>query len=764
MEPITAAFGLACIAAGGGAGFWLRKADVRLTTVNETSVVLQQAQAAHFTHLNNEVGSLRHQVQELTDLVSALRATNPEMHGAILAHEIIKAFEENNTPDHTLMAHALSAFETLVSHISTEASIGDETLLTTTSASLLGRLLGAFDKQAATASTLGLNPVAAHRLGHASLLLARFDWAETCFGLAYQSSPGNANILEALEHIALLKGDDEVRRHWLEARMTVHPDQPDLLRSHAHLLAKLGDAEAERDVLRLEALGVDTAADRSLLSGLRARAGSRSEALEAIEQALAEDPHQSADWLSYAQLLNEEGEAGKAHQAVERCLELDRQSGEAWALLAELLAPHGNRAKEALKAATHAVALDAGGTNLVFLKSNLQHTTGLTQAAEETLEKALLKDPANAELRARMAGAKLLEGDLQSAQKLLDETPFGIDHALLHVIEGRLHLALGDLARDGTGQTDAILLSEAVSSFEGALKLDRELGVAWLGIARTKRLLKDIEGASEDIARAMRLLPENDPSAAAEAALLAIDQNDLSTASKHADIASVFGNVATVAYVRGNIALRRGLFDEAVEQYTSALESEPTHIRSRLNRCSALMGLNQPRKALDDAQILVDLAPSMMYARFLRAEALMTLGEWAQARDDLEHVLESAPHHHQALTQLASCFMSLERPERAEQPLNEAIRLQPNYAAAWFQRGMLYLEIGRNDNALDDFQAAVRCDGSHLESQKRIAAIHHQAERFDLAEPAWRAVLALDPESDVAPTRIAICEAALLKA
>jgi Tfp pilus assembly protein PilF len=142
----------------------------------------------------------------------------------------------------------------------------------------------------------------------------------------------------------------------------------------------------------------------------------------------------------------------------------------------------------------------------------------------------------------------------------------------------------------------------------------------------------------------------------------------------------------------------------------------------------------------------------------------MTLGEWAKARDDLEHVLESAPHHHQALTQLASCFMSLERPERAEQPLNEAIRLQPNYAAAWFQRGMLYLEIGRNDNALDDFQAAVRCDGSHLESQKRIAAIHHQAERFDLAEPAWRAVLALDPESDVAPTRIAICEAALLKA
>ena len=279
MDPITAAFGLACIAAGGGAGFWLKKADERLTGVSETALVLQQAQAAHFTHLNTEVATLQHQVNEMTDLVSALRATNPEMHGAILAHEIITAFESTQPGDQTPVRQALSALESLVSPISTEASVGDESLLSATSASLLGRLLAAFDGRATTPTELGLNPVAAHKLGHASLLLARFDWAESCFGIAYQSSPGNANILEALEHIALLKGDDEVRRHWLEARMTVHPDQPDLLRSHAHLLAKLGDAEAERDVLRLEALGVDTAADRSLLSGLRARAGSRSEAL-----------------------------------------------------------------------------------------------------------------------------------------------------------------------------------------------------------------------------------------------------------------------------------------------------------------------------------------------------------------------------------------------------------------------------------------------------------------------------------------------------
>ena len=110
-------------------------------------------------------------------------------------------------------------------------------------------------------------------------------------------------------------------------------------------------ARAGRDVLRLEALGLDTAADRSLLSGIRARAGSRSEALEAIEQALAEDPNQAKDWISYAKLLNDEGETSKALDAADRCLELDRQCGEAWALTAQILAPKQNRLKEALKEA-----------------------------------------------------------------------------------------------------------------------------------------------------------------------------------------------------------------------------------------------------------------------------------------------------------------------------------------------------------------------------------------------------------------------------
>jgi tetratricopeptide (TPR) repeat protein len=368
----------------------------------------------------------------------------------------------------------------------------------------------------------------------------------------------------------------------------------------------------------------------------------------------------------------------------------------------------------------------------------------------------------NGELRAKIATRYLLDRRIDDAQRLLDETPIGIDHALLHVVEGRLHLANADRTRDGTGETDSTLLSVAISAFDNALKLNRELGVAWLGLARTNRLLNNIDSAEEAIARAGRLLPEEDPSVAAEAALLALDKGDITTAAQQIDVADIHGQSAVITYVRGNIEARSGHLDRALEYYAKTLKEDPGHIRARLNRCSIYMALDEGRKALDDAEILLDLAPNFILARFKKAEAEMVLGEWSNARADLEIVLEKAPHHHQALTQLASCFIALNRHERAETPLNEALRISQNYAPAWHQRGLLYLEWGRDDNALSDFEAAVKCDSNHLDAHLHIAALHHEAERFDKASAGWRAVLAIDEDHVVARTRLDECEIKLM--
>ena len=759
MSVITILVGSLSIGAAGAVGYWMLNTSRRMVKLLDLQTLLRESQSTHFHHLNRATEDVISEVQSVQSTMNALRSIHPEIDASLAAHTFLLEHEQNPTTviDAAEVCHVLR----LLAQHQTTTSV-DTPSLTTSHESMLRRLLAVLDQHGLDMMALHLDADTAHRLGLAALHIQNYEWAERALNVAYQLSPGHASVLEGLEHIAQLRGDDALHRHWLEARMKITPDNPELLRSHAHLLVSMGDGEAEHAVRRLEALGVDTAADRSLLSGLRARAGARSEAIEAITQALDEDPSRSEDWLHYTQLLEAEEEFGLALEANERCLTLNRQSGEAWALKARILSRKKGHERDALKASTHAVALNAGGVDAIFLKAELLEIEGSVVAAEETLLKAIQAEPMNGELRARIAGRYLLNHRIDDAEAMLNATPQGIDHALLHTVEGRLHLAHADRQRDGTGQTDENLLSAAMEAFNGALELNRELGVAWLGLARTQRLLLQLDTAEESLARARRLMGDTNPSVATESALLALDGNDIVSASSFVDAADVHGQTPTTAYVRGNIAAKQGRLKQALLHYSEGLALDPAHIRARLNRCAALLATNEPKKALDDAEALLLMAPLLAIARIRKGEAHMHLEEWDLGCQEFKHVLEHAPHHTHALTQMAACYMSMDRAERAEGPLNEALRQSPDHAPAWHQRGLLYLEFNMIDNALSDFEAAVRCDGNHLAARLQIAAHHHGLGQLDAAEASWRAVLAIEPDHQLAKTRLDECEKRLM--
>ena len=394
-----------------------------------------------------------------------------------------------------------------------------------------------------------------------------------------------------------------------------------------------------------EALGKVTAADRSLLSGLRARAGAPDEALAEIEAALREDPSQPDDWVRRGELL-EASDVEQALSSAEACLNLDRQHGEGWALKARCLARLPGREQEALKAATHAVALSAGGWTAIMLKADLQEAVGAFTAAEEGLDRAMMAHADNAQLRAAIATRRLERGGLEEAQTLLDAVPVGVDHASLHLVEGRLALARADLIRDGTGSVDGGRLREAGDAIDQALKLDRENGLAWLAMGRVQRLLGDFQAASDSLTRAGRLLEEHLPALCAESALLALENGDDIEAERLTDAADIRGEGALIAYVRGNIAARRGGSTTPSRGTTRPSRSTPptcgpgsTDARPTWRRPS--------ERALEDAERLLVQAPDLLLARLRRAESKMALTHWNEAVDDLKVIIDAVPNHHQ---------------------------------------------------------------------------------------------------------------------
>ncbi|MEC7254383.1 MAG: tetratricopeptide repeat protein [Candidatus Thermoplasmatota archaeon] len=751
MEPISILLIGLSIGAGGALSYNLYHAKNALQGVTDRTLVLSESQGAHAKQTTDALVALQRKIDQYDALISALRATQPEVDHGIRAHQAIALLEQGDVSPTTTQ----DAIDAVCSSISLQ---NVDVELSPMQSEMASRLFAVLDQQGQTLATLNLDGQRALQVGLCSLYLQNLPWAENAFGSAHQHLPGNDVVLKGLESVAILKADDVLRLHWLEAQLRLDPDNPELLRTHAHILVQQGDENAEKDVRRLEALGLDTPADRSLLAGLRHRAGSSNEAIDAIEQALAEDNKKPDYWLQYAQLLHEADEGERALEAVDSCLNLDRQVGDAWALRAKLLSTKSGREKEALKAATHAVALDCGGAELIVLKADLLTETGDVMQAETSLEKAIEKYPMDAELRSIVATRRISEGRIEVAQALLDNTPATIDHPELHIVEGRLHLARADRLRDGTGETDQILLGSAIKSFEAALELNRELGVAWLGLARTQRLMRNLDEAGESLTRARRLLGETDSPCSIEAALLAIDNNDIHAATRYIDAAEIQGSGEAIAYVRGNIAAKSGDYARAVAMYTDTLKQNPKHIRARLNRISCYLGLNQALEAKEDADVLLSLAPDLKVAIFARGDALTRLAEWEAAKEDLLVVLEDAPHHYMALTKLAACYLALDRPERAEGPINEALRLAPDFAEAWHQRGLLYLAWEKIETALSDFEAAIRADGNHLQAREQAAAIHHNFDNLEQAMAGWRGVLALDPNHTVARRRLQQCE------
>ncbi|DAC32505.1 MAG TPA: hypothetical protein D7I05_07935, partial [Candidatus Poseidoniales archaeon] len=279
MDPVLAALLATSFGFGGaGAAAW-RRVTQRWKTLDDQRLVNEQAAAAHVVQQREAVDSLARRLTSMESLLEDARSVLPDLDGAIMAHRLLAA--------ETVDAPALwRTLDRLVMGLPSDAE-AMESAIDPMKRSTLQRL---FARAASDGLPVEgqLSSTSLTQLAEAALLMGHDATAEHLMQSALLDRPGDATLHAIAERIAARRGDGAARLAHLEAQLSERPDDTDLLRRQAHLLASAGQADAERPVRRLEALGEVTAADRSLLSGLRARAGAPDEALAEIEAALRE--------------------------------------------------------------------------------------------------------------------------------------------------------------------------------------------------------------------------------------------------------------------------------------------------------------------------------------------------------------------------------------------------------------------------------------------------------------------------------------------
>ena len=712
--------------------------------------------------LASRIGSMKGnltQTSEKLDLLSrgvdTILSDAPEVHDLLGVHKSLEAAESllfnqgipvSNSESCAIASHAAKS---LLEHYE-EGGAEEERVIVQGLKPLSKRLAAIFTEAEMRAEDIELSANEHRRLGELFHSIERFDWATDCYSRANDLDPEDEAALRSLSDIQRESGDLESLDMTLERLLAIVPDDIDLLKEQLVLLDDGEDDRFFRNTKRLEALGTP-----SSLSGVEE---DLSQIAKRAKESGKGDPISSESASALVERASKQlilGEYRPALESVDLAIERNQNFGQAWALKARLVAAEDDSMKEAMKCLRRANAL---GEYTVILESEILENDGRTDASIEVLEEHLQRSPGDSEARGRLSQLWLSSGSADSARQTLEEAPEeSWNSSTLHVMKGRLSLVESDHHRDETGKVDQIPVIDALVSFDRAIEIDRESGLAWLGRARALRYQGALDEAEVALVRARRLIPEH-PSISLEEAQLFLEIGDLEQANALTlEATTTLKENQTVPFIRGIIAAKNGRFREAIKLFSDTLSFDPKHARARLNRSSAALLCDDLAMALDDATQLVEERPNHELGRLRKSEILMNQGDWESAESELRELLKLSYNHSMGLVHLGTCMIAMGKSEQAEKPLNKAIETNPNLSEAWYQRGLLYLDFGRSEKAISDFEAAVRTDPQHLDARLRIAAILHEGKDVEKAATAWRKVLDVDSQNRLARRRLEEC-------
>jgi len=94
---------------------------------------------------------------------------------------------------------------------------------------------------------------------------------------------------------------------------------------------------------------------------------------------------------------------------------------------------------------------------------------------------------------------------------------------------------------------------------------------------------------------------------------------------------------------KGNYRLEDGQFDEAVKEFSIALEKDPDHVMAHLGMAITYMQTNKSAAALAELNRVIELAPEMAAAYANRGILYDRLGEYEKALADYRKALALDP-------------------------------------------------------------------------------------------------------------------------
>jgi serine/threonine protein kinase/Tfp pilus assembly protein PilF len=264
---------------------------------------------------------------------------------------------------------------------------------------------------------------------------------------------------------------------------------------------------------------------------------------------------------------------------------------------------------------------------------------------------------------------------------------------------------------------DAESLASARESFEKALQHDPNYAPAHAGLAVVyfglgavgiKKMTDTAPLARSAAERALAVDPTLSEAHSVLGLVSGSVEYDWMLAERH------FQNAMSAAPVPALVRVRYALyfltplqrFEEALEQYKRALETDPLSMMVHFGLGFALYCQRRFEEAIEHATKTLDLFPQHWLLQFLMGMALSQKGMWQESAASLEANLRQVPTFTLATGFLAAAFYRLGKPDHAESLIKELVNRNPKQHVSPACLGIYEAAVGKPDKMFEFLDAA----------------------------------------------------------
>jgi len=172
-------------------------------------------------------------------------------------------------------------------------------------------------------------------------------------------------------------------------------------------------------------------------------------------------------------------------------------------------------------------------------------------------------------------------------------------------------------------------------------------------------------------------------------------------------------------YERGLENFQKGLYDQAITDFTKALGVDPSMADSHLYRARAYEKKEKYDQAINDFTKAIEMEPKMAPIYADRGRIYFLKGLYDQAISDCSKALELLPTMDIAYHMRADSY-------NAKGMKKEAIADYERAAAAYIEKGIEIAKSGKYDDAIQRFNSAIKLNTKHSSS-----AYYHRGVAFE---------------------------------